>query len=128
MAFRIDGPLFFAAAHRFLLELTEVADVRVVILRMSRVTTIDATGGRILDEAITRVERRGIVVLLSGIDPQHDEILARLGVADHLRRGAMIFPHTPEAIAHAREHLHLVLGTRGGTPRPTGSLGGVGPF
>lgn len=111
VAFRIDGPLFFAAAHRFLLQLTEVADVRVVILRMSRVTTIDATGGRILDEAITRLERRGIVVLLSGIDPQHDEILARLGVAEHLRRGAMIFPHTPEAIAHAREHLHLVLGT-----------------
>ncbi|MDQ0937071.1 MFS superfamily sulfate permease-like transporter [Streptomyces turgidiscabies] len=35
VAYRIDGPLFFAAAHRFLLELTEVADVRVVILRMS---------------------------------------------------------------------------------------------
>jgi SulP family sulfate permease len=44
VAYRIDGPLFFAAAHRFLLELAEVADVRVIILRMSRVTTIDATG------------------------------------------------------------------------------------
>ena len=46
VAYRLDGPLFFAAAHRFLLELSEVADVRVVILRMSRVSTIDATGAR----------------------------------------------------------------------------------
>ncbi|MEK8107684.1 STAS domain-containing protein [Micromonospora sp. M12] len=43
VAYRLDGPLF-AAAHTFLLELSEVADVRVVILRMSRVTTMDATG------------------------------------------------------------------------------------
>ncbi|MGV9386120.1 hypothetical protein ACWDRB_60665 [Nonomuraea sp. NPDC003707] len=27
VAYRLDGPLFFAAAHRFLLELSEVADV-----------------------------------------------------------------------------------------------------
>ena len=44
VAYRLDGPLVFAAAHRFLLELSDVADVRVVILRMSRVSTIDATG------------------------------------------------------------------------------------
>ncbi|WP_223274004.1 STAS domain-containing protein, partial [Nocardia cerradoensis] len=44
VAYRIDGPLFFAAAHRFLLELVEVADVRVVVLRMSRVTALDTTG------------------------------------------------------------------------------------
>ncbi len=107
VAYRLDGPLFFAAAHRFLLELTEVADVRVVILRMSRVTNIDATGARILDEAITRLERRGIVVLLSGIDPLHDEVLARLGVAGHLRQGGHIFSDTPHAIEYARHHLHL---------------------
>lgn len=48
VAYRFDGPLFFGAAHRFLLELSEVADVRVVILRMSRVSTIDATGAGVL--------------------------------------------------------------------------------
>ena len=55
VAYRLDGPLFFAAAHRFLLELTEVADVRVVILRMSRVSTIDATGALVLGDAIDRL-------------------------------------------------------------------------
>ena len=55
VAYRLDGPLFFAAAHDFLLQLTEIADVRAVILRMSRVSTIDATGAHILDDVITRL-------------------------------------------------------------------------
>ncbi|WP_414655059.1 SulP family inorganic anion transporter [Jatrophihabitans sp.] len=105
VAYRFDGPLFFAAAHRFLLELTEVAYVRVVILRLSRVSTLDATGAKVLGDAITRLERRGTLVLLSGIRADHDGILARLGVAEHLRREQLIFADTPAAIAHARAAL-----------------------
>jgi SulP family sulfate permease len=105
VAYRLDGPLFFAAAHHFLLELSEVADVRVIILRMSRVTTIDATGAHVLGDAITRLQRRGITVLLSGIAPGHDQVLATLGVAEQLRRDGHVFPDTPAAIAHARAHV-----------------------
>ena len=103
VAFRLDGPLFFGAAHRFLLELTEVADVAVVILRMSRVSTIDATGALMLDDAITRLERRGIVVLLSGIKPHHNRVLTGLGSAKRLRAAGRVFEDTPDAIGHARE-------------------------
>jgi SulP family sulfate permease len=106
VAYRLDGPLFFAAAHRFLLELTEVADVKVVILRLSRLTAIDATGAHVLGDAVTRLERRGIVVLLSGARPAHDEVLQALGVAEHLRSSGRIFADTPEAIAYARDLLH----------------------
>ncbi|WAX58823.1 SulP family inorganic anion transporter [Jatrophihabitans cynanchi] len=102
VAYRLDGPLFFAAAHRFLLELTEVADVRVIILRLSRLTTVDATGAHVLGDAISRLEHRGITVLLSGIRPQHGQVLRRLGVAEHLRRDGLIFRDTPAAIGYAR--------------------------
>jgi SulP family sulfate permease len=102
VAYRIDGPLFFAAAHRFLLELSEVAYIQVVILRLSRITALDATGARVLGDAITRLEHRGITVLLSGIKPDHDQVLSVLGVADHLRQGDLVFPDTPSAIRHAR--------------------------
>lgn len=105
VAYRLDGPLFFAAAHHFLLELTEVADVRVVILRMSRVSTIDATGAHVLGDAIVRLQRRGITVLLSGIAPEHEQVLDTLGVADRLRRDGHVFPDTPAAIGYARTHL-----------------------
>ncbi|TMR90147.1 SulP family inorganic anion transporter [Nonomuraea basaltis] len=103
VAYRFDGPMLFAAAHRFLLELSEVSDVRVVILRMSRVSTIDATGAQVLGDAITRLERRGITVLLSGIRPGHEQVLAAVGVAEHLRRDGLVFADTPRAIAHARQ-------------------------
>ncbi|MEV4765266.1 SulP family inorganic anion transporter [Micromonospora chokoriensis] len=102
VAYRLDGPLFFAGAHTFLLELSEVADVRVVILRMSRVTTMDATGAHVLGDAMRRLRGRGITVLLSGITPAHDQVLATLGVADDLRREELLFPDTPAAIRYAR--------------------------
>ncbi|HEX4428239.1 MAG TPA: sodium-independent anion transporter, partial [Frankiaceae bacterium] len=101
-------PLFFAAAHRFLLEMSEVADVRVAILRLSRMTTLDTTGAAVLGDAITRLERRGIVVLLSGLRPEHRDMLEALGVARHLEREGRIHPDTPSAIAGARELLAAV--------------------
>ena len=107
VVYRIDGPLFFGAAHRLLLELPDVLDVDVVILRMSRVTTLDATGASVLDDAITRLERRGIVVLLSGVAPGHEDVLRSLGAATTLRAAGRILPDTPTAIAHARRLLSL---------------------
>lgn len=110
VAYRIDGPLFFAAAHRLLLELPDITDVKVVILRMSRVSTVDATGARVLDDAITKLEHRGVVVMLSGIAPTHDDLLEGLGVAEKLRSTGLIFPDTPTAIAQARKILTPQLG------------------
>jgi MFS superfamily sulfate permease-like transporter len=104
VAYRIDGPLFFAAAHDFLLELSDVANVRVVILRMSRVTTIDATGAHVLADTIARLEGRGITVLLSGVQATHARVLRQLGVHDRLAHERHLFDSTPHAIAHARMH------------------------
>ncbi|GAA0262182.1 SulP family inorganic anion transporter [Saccharothrix mutabilis subsp. mutabilis] len=94
VAYRLDGPLLFAAAHRFLLELTEVAPVSVVILRMSRVSAIDATGVHVLRDAVRRLEHRGITVLVSGVRAEHQRALGALDVR--------VFDHTPDAIEHAR--------------------------
>ena len=116
VVYRIDGPLFFGAAHRLLLELPDVLDVDVVILRMSRVTTLDATGANVLADAITRLERRGIVVLLSGVAPEHDDVLRSLGSATALRAAGRILPDTPTAIAHARRLLSLPSASTTGHP------------
>ena len=105
VAYRIDGPVFFAGAHRFLLELSEVADVRVVILRMSRISTMDATGALVLKDAVEKLNRRGIAVLTSGIRPGQRRALASVGALDLLRREGREYATTPEAIAGARAHL-----------------------
>ncbi|MGA5702505.1 SulP family inorganic anion transporter [Peterkaempfera bronchialis] len=105
-AYRIDGPLLFAAAHRLLPELIEQAQVAVVILRMSRVSAIDATGALALGEAVERLTRRGTVVLVSGIRPDHLRPLEALGVLRQLHVQGRVFATTPEAVAHARAGLH----------------------
>jgi high affinity sulfate transporter 1 len=104
VAYRLDGPLFFGAAHTFLLELSEVGDVRVVILRMSRVLSLDATGAAVLADTIGRLERRHVTVLLSGVRPEHLRVLAALGLYDNLAHERHLFDSTPDAIEHARVH------------------------
>ncbi|MEH0417295.1 SulP family inorganic anion transporter [Streptomyces sp. B21-083] len=117
VAYRIDGPLFFAAAHRFLLELTDVADVRVLILRMSRVSTMDATGALMLKDAVQKLNRRGIVVMFSGIRPGQRQVLDSVGLLDLLRQTGREYGTTPEAIQGARAHLEST-GVLSAVPAP----------
>ena len=120
VAYRIDGPLLFAA-HRFLLELSEVAHVSVVILRMSAVSAIDASGALVLKDAIEKLQRRGITVLMSGIRAGHHRTLDALEVIHDLYAAGRVFASTPEAIQAARSHLHHtgVLQTAGTSDSPT---------
>ncbi|MES9505323.1 SulP family inorganic anion transporter [Streptomyces sp. NPDC000609] len=121
VAYRIDGPLFFAGAHRFLLELSEVADVRVVILRLSRVSTMDATGALVLKDAVEKLDRRGIAVLISGLRPGQRRALESVGALDVLRREGREYATTPEAIAGARARLRRA-GVLPGAPDAAGAV------
>ena len=78
--------------------------MRVVVLRLSRITTIDATGASVLADTISRLERRDITVLLSGVRPSTSRCSSELGVYDELAHERHLFDTTPEAIAHARLH------------------------
>ncbi|MEU3948811.1 SulP family inorganic anion transporter [Streptomyces sp. NPDC029526] len=129
VAYRVDGPLFFAAAHRFLLELTELADVRVVILRMSHVSVVDATGALVLKDVMEKLARRGIVVMVSGIRPEHRRVLDSVGVLDLLRHEDGEYATTPEAIRAARDRLHLtgVLPSARAADDPAPAPGPPGP-
>ncbi|MEU8359989.1 SulP family inorganic anion transporter [Nonomuraea sp. NPDC048882] len=106
VTFRLDGPLFFAAAHRFLRELSDVTGVSVVVLRLRRVTTIDASGARALGDAIARLEKRGILVYVSGIPDDGHQPLEALGVIARLVQAGQVFATTGAAIEAARERLH----------------------
>lgn len=79
--YRIDGSIFFGAAQRFLDELSSVADVRVVILRMSGVTVLDTTGANALCAVIDDLGSRDMTVILKGLRPEHETLLNALNVA-----------------------------------------------
>ena len=103
VAYRLEGPLFFAGAHTALLSLTEVSDVRVVVLRMSHVTALDTTAAAVVTETIRDLERRGVVVVVSGLQREFHAALARGGALGRLAADARLFQRTPDAIARARE-------------------------
>ena len=107
VVYRLDGPLFFGAAHRFLVEISEVSDVRVVILRLSRIRSVDATGAAVLRSTIADLQARGVLVLLSGVRDEHRTVFTAQRVFAVLNDDSLVFARTPEAIDHAREYLRL---------------------
>lgn len=103
--FRLDGALFFGAADRVLERVTSVLDVSVVILRMSQLQVLDATGAKVITEMIHGLERRGITVLVKGIQPAHLKVATRVGVIASLRHQNHLFTDLDAAVAHARSHV-----------------------
>lgn len=102
VAYRLDGALFFGAAQRFLIELAEVGDVRVVILRLGRLRLLDSTGAVALRDLIHHLRRHGATVLLASVRPQHEVLLERVGALDALADGAHLLPSIDEALSLAR--------------------------
>ena len=107
--YRIDGALFFGDTHRFLTKLTQVADVRVVILRLSSIRMLDVTGAHMLSEVVRTLQRKGIVVLLKGLPPRHRRIVESVGVLGELQHANHVFTSLDDAVAHARSHVHRAL-------------------
>lgn len=125
--FRLDGAMFFGASDRILGEVTALTQpptggaaggssggsssgsseqlhepVEVVILRLSHVQLVDATGARALADLVLELERRGIAVLVKGIQPQHRKLLEAVGLHRMLRHESHLFSDLPEAVEHAR--------------------------
>ncbi len=105
LTYRLDGPLFFAASARFLSELTTTADVRVVILRLSSMAMLDATGARALGEIVDLLGDRGITVLLKGASQEHTRLLTAVGTLAPILAQGHVFSALPDAVAHAAKHV-----------------------
>ncbi|WP_442922430.1 SulP family inorganic anion transporter [Microbacterium sp. Root61] len=102
---RIDGPLIFAAADRVLESVTSLQGVSVVILRMSQLEVVDATGAHVLSEIVRQWERRGVTVLIKGVQEGHVDLFTTVGVLQSLRHHNHLFDDLPTAVEHARSHV-----------------------
>ncbi|MCB2413382.1 SulP family inorganic anion transporter [Demequina sp. TTPB684] len=103
--FRIDGALFFAAAERVQERVMAIDGVSVVILRLSQLQLLDATGAQVLVEIVEALEARGVTVLIKGVQERHLAQVTRAGVIEALRHHHHLFDHLYEAIEHARSHV-----------------------
>jgi SulP family sulfate permease len=103
--FRLDGALFFAAAERVLDRVSTIQNVDVVIIRMSQLQMLDATGARVITDIVQALERRGITVLIKGIQDRHLRLVTRVGALDALRHHKHLFTELAPAVEHARSHV-----------------------
>jgi len=89
-AFQISGPLFFGAANRLdnLLDQFFVTP-RVFILRMRLVPIIDASGVHALKSLADRCRRKGIVLIVSGLQAQPQRVIVDMHVDE--RPGELYF-------------------------------------
>lgn len=109
--FRLEGALFFGAAERALERVNEITAVEVVILRMSQLQILDATGAQVITELITSLERRGVTVLVKGVQTRHMQLAQRVGVVRSLRHRNHLFDELEPAVAHARDHVRRLAAT-----------------
>nr|NLD41468.1 SulP family inorganic anion transporter [Actinomycetales bacterium] len=100
---RLDGAMFFAVSDRLLTEAGRLTGVRVVILRLSRVGVMDATGARGISEIVTMLQDKGMEVLIKGLSPTHRPLVERLGLLAAVGRRDHLFDEMAAALARARE-------------------------
>lgn len=98
---RVEGALFFAAAERVLDRVASIEGVGVVVLRLSQVQILDATGAQVLGELVTGLQRRGVTVLIKGIQPDHLGLARRVGALEAMGDDRL-FACLDDAVAHAR--------------------------
>ena len=102
---RLEGALFFGAVDSVLTRVSQIAGVEVVILRMSALAFLDASGAHVLVEIVQGLERRGMTVLIKGIKPEHLDLMRNVGVLDSLRHEKHLFVDLDSAVEHARSHV-----------------------
>lgn len=106
--FRIDGALFFGAVDQIIDRVSEHRGLDVVVLRLSQLQLIDATGAHALAALVAALEQRGVTVLIKGVRPEHLNLLRRLQVFSALRHRYHLFDELEPAIAHARSHIDRI--------------------
>jgi SulP family sulfate permease len=76
--YEIDGPYFFGIANKFDDIMNQVRKIpKIRIIRMRKVPFIDSTGLHNLETLCKESQRKGIVVILSGVTPQVRETLMK---------------------------------------------------
>jgi len=88
----LEGPLFFGFISRFQEKIKSLNKVvKILIFRMDKVPHIDQSGLYALEEAILDLERRGILVAITGLQSQPRDMLEKIDIIPGLISDSLIF-------------------------------------
>ncbi len=90
---RLNGPIFFGSITRFQEVMHDVPDnVKIVIIRMRLVSFMDQSGLYAMETAIKDLQAKGIIVLMTIIQPQPMYMLTKMNVIPALVPKEHTFP------------------------------------
>ncbi|WP_428355083.1 SulP family inorganic anion transporter [Methyloprofundus sp.] len=75
-----DGPIFFGFASKFQEISRAFPEVDVVIMRMRKVPYIDQSGMYAIEDAVMALNKKNVLVLVTGIQKQPRDMLKRIGI------------------------------------------------
>lgn len=109
MSLRFSGPLFFGAASYIASCFRNVKTPKVLILRMSRVTVIDASGANSLVEFFKRLKKEyNTKIILSHVRQQPQKILYPILKQEKLYKDISHAATFENAIALAKKHIREI--------------------
>ena len=106
--YRIAGPLFFGAAERAFRNFSPPDSAKAIVLEMSAVPTIDATGLVALESALRNLRKSSRKVVFSGLAPGPKATLLRAGIIRAQGRIAFA-PTLDDALSVATLHVARAL-------------------
>jgi len=102
MIYEVFGAFFFGAADKLEAALYRLKqEPQILILRMRRVSAMDATGLNALEELRHRLAKRNRKLILSGVHSQPHEVMEKAGFLESIGRNN-VCPHITAALARAR--------------------------
>ncbi len=105
LIYEIAGPLFFGAAQKAMSVLQRVpTGIKVVVLDVSAVPVMDATGLVSLESAVSRLRQLGMLVILGGVQEQPLRVLAKSGIRGQKDR-ILVHQEMESALAAARQQV-----------------------
>lgn len=99
--FEINGPMFFAAAEKFMYVVTDTA-IDVICIRMRNVPAIDATGMDTLRKIVQTCEKNHINVIFSHVNEQPMRAMEKAGLVERVGHENFC-EHIDSALLRAQE-------------------------
>ncbi len=103
LVYEIDGPLFFGTVRKFEMASERAgADNKVLVLRMKNNRYLDAGGINALMQCKAACDRKGVKIILSGVQEQPMKLLSKSGFLQVLGK-ENVFSSINEAMSRAKE-------------------------
>ena len=88
----MSGPMFFGFTSRFQELINELdPGIKVLIIRMREVPYIDQSGVFVLEEAVLELRMKGVIVLMTGVQPQPLDMMKKIDIIPELITEEFLF-------------------------------------